>query len=230
MHCWHKVYGNQCNAGTVTKSFLVAPAEASPHHSPHAIHKIIVTPFQQDFCQDISTWGLLFNFHIIAGMISPTGLGLPQGVKVKAIITNCVSFSQLPFFTLLFIYFLMQLQLHCILKSVSSPLVTVSTEVALHSYDDISMLVPVCDGRASKDHKAFGFTDSDFKWLSSWLLYWGGQTEVPLDAVVLVGYTVDAYCGYSGPVLSSNLLFAISPCCWVVFQCICYLCFDGSFG
>ena len=61
--------------GTVTESFLVVPAEAGPRHSPYAIHKITIAPFEQDFRRDVSTWGLLLDFHVIAGMISPTGFG-----------------------------------------------------------------------------------------------------------------------------------------------------------
>lgn len=61
--------------GTVTESFLLASAEAGPRHSPYAIHKITVAPFEQDFRRDTSTWGLLFNFRVITGMISSVGFG-----------------------------------------------------------------------------------------------------------------------------------------------------------
>lgn len=61
--------------GTVTESFLVASAEAGPRHSPYAIHKLSIAPFEQDFRRDTSTWGLLFDFHVITGMISPAGFG-----------------------------------------------------------------------------------------------------------------------------------------------------------
>ena len=61
--------------GTVTESFLVEPAEAGPRHSPYSIHKITIAPFEQEFRRDMSLWGLLFDFQIIAGMISPAGFG-----------------------------------------------------------------------------------------------------------------------------------------------------------
>lgn len=61
--------------GTVTESFLVASAEAGPRHSPYAIHKVTIAPFHQDFRRDTSTWGQLFDFHVITGMLSPAGFG-----------------------------------------------------------------------------------------------------------------------------------------------------------
>jgi len=61
--------------GTVTESFLLASAEAGPRHSPYAIHKVTIAPLQQDFRRDTSTWGLLFDFHVITGLISPAGFG-----------------------------------------------------------------------------------------------------------------------------------------------------------
>jgi hypothetical protein len=73
----------------------------------------------------------------------------------------------------------------------------------------IVFLVPVYDGRATKGRKGFTFSDADFKSLSTWPIYGGGPTEVPVDAVVSVGYTLGTYCGSAGPVLSSNLIFVI---------------------
>lgn len=73
----------------------------------------------------------------------------------------------------------------------------------------VSLLVPVYDGRAVKERDGFSFTDADFENLSSWPLYKGGPTEVPLDAVVSVGYTLGTYRGNAGHVLSSNLIFVI---------------------
>ena len=48
--------------GTVTESYLIACAEAGPCHSPYAIHKITIAPFKQDFCRDVSVWGLYLAF------------------------------------------------------------------------------------------------------------------------------------------------------------------------
>lgn len=61
--------------GTVTESFLIGSAEAGPCHSPYAIHKLMIAPFQQDFLRDVSLWGLLFGFETITGAISPAGFG-----------------------------------------------------------------------------------------------------------------------------------------------------------
>jgi hypothetical protein len=72
-----------------------------------------------------------------------------------------------------------------------------------------SFLVPVYDGRATKGQKGFTFSDANFKNLSSWPIYGGGSTEVPVDALVSVGYTLGTYRGSAGPVLSSNLIFVV---------------------
>ena len=69
--------------------------------------------------------------------------------------------------------------------------------------------VPVYDGRARDRHPPFKFNDADFRGLSSWPLYRKGVTELPLDAVVSVGYSLGTYKGNSGTVLSSNLQFVI---------------------
>lgn len=59
--------------GTVTESFLVAPAQAGPRSAPYSVHKITIAPLEQDFRRDVSVWGMLFNFHSAAGSISPYG-------------------------------------------------------------------------------------------------------------------------------------------------------------
>ena len=82
---------------------------------------------------------------------------------------------------------------------------------ALHVDPELyTVPVPVYDGRASDDHPAFKFNDSDFRQLSSWPLYREGQiTELPDEAIVSVGYSLGTYFGASGKVLSSNLQFII---------------------
>lgn len=59
--------------GTVTESFLIASTESGPPHSPYAIHKVTLAPFEQDFRRDTAVWGLLFNFQVVSGMISLLG-------------------------------------------------------------------------------------------------------------------------------------------------------------
>ena len=53
--------------GTVTKSFITAPCESGPRSSPYNIHKVTIAPLEQDLQCDMSVWGLLFGFHVIAG-------------------------------------------------------------------------------------------------------------------------------------------------------------------
>jgi hypothetical protein len=60
-----------------------------------------------------------------------------------------------------------------------------------------------------KGRKGFDFSDADFTNLSTWPLYKGGSTELPLDSVVSVIYTLGTYRGSAGQVLSSNLISVI---------------------
>ena len=69
--------------------------------------------------------------------------------------------------------------------------------------------VPVYDGRARNGQPAFKFNDADFKRLTSWPLYRKSITELPIDAIVSVGYSLGTYKGNSGTVISSNLQFVI---------------------
>jgi hypothetical protein len=65
------------------------------------------------------------------------------------------------------------------------------------------------DGRARKGKPAFMFSDADFNQLSSWPLYLKGTSEIPVDSIVSVGYTLGTYKGTTGAVLSSNIQFVI---------------------
>ena len=58
---------------TITESFLIATVQAGLRHSPYSIHKITIAPLEQDFRRDISVWGMLFNFSVAAGTMSPYG-------------------------------------------------------------------------------------------------------------------------------------------------------------
>ena len=64
---------------------------------------------------------------------------------------------------------------------------------------------------ASKTGKPFTFTDDDFRSLASWPLYKKGNRDLPSDAVVAVGYTLNTYTyeRTKGMVLSSNVQFVI---------------------
>ena len=61
--------------GTLTESYIVAPCEAGPRHSPYSIHKVTIAPLEQEMRRDASVWGMLFDFHVITGMIFPAGFG-----------------------------------------------------------------------------------------------------------------------------------------------------------
>jgi hypothetical protein len=61
--------------GTLTESFVVESCEAGPRHSPYSIHKVMIAPLEQDWRRDVSVWGMLFDFHVISGMMSESGFG-----------------------------------------------------------------------------------------------------------------------------------------------------------
>lgn len=60
--------------GTLTESFVIEACESGPRSSPYNIHKVTIAPLEQDLRRDMSVWGLLFGFHLIAGAMSPMGL------------------------------------------------------------------------------------------------------------------------------------------------------------
>ena len=60
-------------SGTLTESFIVSSSEAGPRHSPYSIHKVTIAPLEQEMHRDMSVWGMLFDFHVITGMMSPAG-------------------------------------------------------------------------------------------------------------------------------------------------------------
>jgi hypothetical protein len=59
--------------GTLTESYLIGSCEAGPRHSPYSIHKVTIAPLEQEMRRDASVWGMMFNFHVIIGMMSPAG-------------------------------------------------------------------------------------------------------------------------------------------------------------
>lgn len=61
--------------GTLTESFVIDSCEAGPRTAPYAIHKVTIAPIEQEWRRDVSVWGLLFNFHVIVGMLSENGFG-----------------------------------------------------------------------------------------------------------------------------------------------------------
>jgi hypothetical protein len=59
--------------GTTTESFILSPCEGGPRHSPWNMHKVTIAPFTQDMRRDTSLWGLVLDFHVIAGLTSSLG-------------------------------------------------------------------------------------------------------------------------------------------------------------
>lgn len=61
--------------GTLTESFVIDSCEAGPRTAPYPIHKVTIAPLEQDWRRDVSVWGMLFDFHVIVGMLSESGFG-----------------------------------------------------------------------------------------------------------------------------------------------------------
>jgi hypothetical protein len=59
--------------GTLTESCLIGSSDAGPRHSPYPIHKVTIAPLEQEMRRDASLWGLLFDFRVITGSMSPAG-------------------------------------------------------------------------------------------------------------------------------------------------------------
>ena len=98
-------------SGTVTESFLVAACESGPRHAPYSIHKISIALLEQDMHHDVSVWGLLFQFHIAAGMMTPMGFGFATWGEGKGESWRSGYFELfLMPFLLLLMFFLCQLQ------------------------------------------------------------------------------------------------------------------------
>jgi hypothetical protein len=73
-------------------------------------------------------------------------------------------------------------------------------------------VVPIYDGRPVKGGREFTFSETDFSKLSTWPLYEKGAQDLPYDAIVSVGYTLNTFGegprgGPNG--LSTNLHFVI---------------------
>ncbi|KAH9970051.1 hypothetical protein BGW80DRAFT_1254219 [Lactifluus volemus] len=165
--------------GTVTESFLIDSVETGPPNSPYAVHKVTIAPFEQDFRRDTATWGSLFDFNVIYGTISPSGFGFTTRGEGKGDNWRSSSASSSPV-----------KGKTSVLRAVSSSLVSVSADIISRSFDD---QIPIYDGRPDIDRKGFGFSDTDFRNLSTWPLYKGGSVELPVESVVSVIYTLGTY-------------------------------------
>lgn len=87
-------------SGTLTESFVVESSEAGPRHAPYRVHKVTIAPLEQEWRRDVSVWGLLFNFHTIAGMLSEYGFsfatrgeGKGDGWKNSMIVVQFIGIS-----------------------------------------------------------------------------------------------------------------------------------------
>lgn len=69
--------------GTTTESFLFIPVEGGPQHNSWIEHRITIAPFTQDMQRDVSTWGLVLNFHVIGGLANVLGFSFTTRTEGK---------------------------------------------------------------------------------------------------------------------------------------------------
>lgn len=69
--------------GTTTESFLFTGADGGPRHNPWTEHRITIAPFTQDMRRDVSTWGLILNFHVIGGLANSLGFSFTTRAEGK---------------------------------------------------------------------------------------------------------------------------------------------------
>jgi len=98
-------------------------------------------PLEQDMRRDASTWGHLFEFHVIAGNMTSLGLGFAMHVEGKGDNwqPSMFSLSMFVLFSTCFLASAPASPVKSVLKSVSLPLVMLNADsvyAASRSYDD----------------------------------------------------------------------------------------------
>ena len=217
-----KIAGTNTNAvclmmGVVTECLLIDDGMVMAQQYP--ARKVTIVPFAQEMRRDTSLWGQLFGFRVITASVSAIGMSfltMKQGALVS---NNAGSAPSTP------------RKKSNLFKSVASPIVSqgegsraVSSYRYARNFDEkgtvrshlylifsdicLAHTVPIYDGRPKT--KPFTFSAEDFRQLPSWPLYKKGNRDLPADAVVAIGYTLNTYSSnHAGTVLSSNVQFAI---------------------
>ncbi|GLB39708.1 hypothetical protein LshimejAT787_0702180 [Lyophyllum shimeji] len=193
--------------GIVTESFLFHPVLSGSQRSQTNTHKLTIAPAQQEMRRDTSVWGLLFDFPepVIMGPSGDLGFSFStygEDKAPRALQGGSKRGDSAPATPQKTSKYAVQIKSPSVSKSTS-------TSVNPIAYEDT---IPVYDGRPTEDAKGFLFTDADFQALPKWRRFEGNRSEIPVDSVVAVGYTVGTY-GSLGSAnaryLSSNIQFAI---------------------
>ncbi|KAF8884362.1 hypothetical protein BD779DRAFT_1787287 [Infundibulicybe gibba] len=174
--------------GTVLSCDLIG----SYTSGPYTTHRIAILPFAQEMRRDSSVWGMkLGGWNKIVGPVESGGFGFhtrPKSNSQQWPVQCCSPNSE-------------EDEKHNVIDQGGYP--------SSRSFEEG---VPIYDGRA-KTSLPFKFTDKDFDRLTSLPLYRNGQEDLPVDAVVAVGYTLNTYDrrynGGSTEQLSSNVHFVI---------------------
>ncbi|KAF8881013.1 hypothetical protein BD779DRAFT_1675678 [Infundibulicybe gibba] len=189
--------------GTVVSCDLIARSHTS---GSYTTHQISILPFAQEMRRDSSVWGMkLGGWDRIVGPVDSGGFAFHT--RPKSNTQQWVGQSpQTPKKN--------KSKTSVVISSPSSRPQT-TTSSGNQGYPQSRSFeegVPIYDGRA-KTSLPFKFTDKDFDRLTSMPLYRNGREDLPMDAIVAVGYTLNTYVrhynGGSTEQLSSNVLFVI---------------------
>jgi hypothetical protein len=226
--------------GVVTECYLVNEGKGGSTLSPYPVHKISIVPFAQEMRRETSLWGQLLGFHTISGTVSDYGITFSTRKKIpgsQCLFIFCPPFSV---FNLRFFSDSdapttpKKGSMSGLFMSVASPLASATSRQGnlglsypgSRRFEEKSMCsfcnylhmtislplsaVPIYEGRLKKG-PGFSFSKTDFDNLSRLPLYEGGKSDLPENALVAVGYTLNTYPGSQTGIsfLSSNVQFAI---------------------
>ncbi|KAF8872049.1 hypothetical protein BD779DRAFT_1477799 [Infundibulicybe gibba] len=189
--------------GTVSFCELIQGSYSS---GSYTCHRIGIIPFAQEMRRDTSVWGeKLGGWNNIVGPVESGGFAFHTRPKSY---TQQVQSPQTPKKN--------QSKMSVMISMSSSsgtrtaaPMDGRGSYLSSRSFEDP---VPIYDGRG-KTTSPFKFTASDFDRLTAMPLYKKGREELPTDAIVAVGYTLNTYDSHYGGVsteqLSVNVQFVI---------------------
>ncbi|KAF8800969.1 hypothetical protein BYT27DRAFT_7245428 [Phlegmacium glaucopus] len=192
--------------GIVTECAVISDGYTGGPDNEKTVHKVSLAPFRQDFRRDTTMWGKILSFDNLSCAISTEGLSFTTRPRTLSapMFTSSSAGSVL-------------LSPRTPRKGGSRAMTVMHSPAPARRSDNyitartFEQRVPIYDGRSVEGAREFTFSDTDFAKLSSWPLYERGLQDVPYDAVVSVGYTLNTFGeGPRGPNgLSTNLHFVI---------------------
>ncbi|KAF8877033.1 hypothetical protein BD779DRAFT_1475393 [Infundibulicybe gibba] len=189
--------------GTVSFCELIQGSYTS---GSYTCHRIGIIPFAQEMRRDSSVWGMkLGGWNNIVGPVESGGFAFHSRPKTY---TQPVQSPQTPEKK----KSKMSMMINMNSPSGSRTTTPVNGRGVYLSSRSFEDPVPIYDGRG-KTTSPFKFTGKDFDRLTTMPLYRKGHEDLPNDAIVAVGYTLNTYIshynGGSSEHLSVNVQFVI---------------------